>query len=149
MGQLKNDDRTREQKMDAVLENIEKSGNISASCRKAKVARKNIYEWEDTIPEFAKRLAKAKRIGADGLQDEANRRAFDGVLKPIFHQGVKVATVREYSDTLMIVLLKAHKPEMFKEVRQHIGDKDNPIVHEITSTVIFEDMSEQKTKPDQ
>ncbi len=49
------------------------------------------------------------------LEDEARRRAYDGWLEPVFHKGVKVGTVRKFSDTLLIVLLKAHKPEKYRE----------------------------------
>jgi hypothetical protein len=38
---------------------------------------------------------------------EAVRRAKDGYIKPVFHQGVKVGEVREYSDVLLMFMLKA------------------------------------------
>ena len=148
MGRLKNDDRTREEKMQDVLDAIETCGNITASCKKTKVNRKTLYEWEKTIPEFKSALDAARKIGAQGLEDEAIRRAYSGTLKPVFHQGVKVATVREFSDTLLIFLLKGSQPEKFKDRTQLSGDAANPIVHEVKSTVVFEDMSEQQTKPE-
>lgn len=50
-----------------------------------------------------------------GLEDEAHRRAFEGVDKPVFYQGDECGTIREYSDTLAIFLLKAHNPEKYRE----------------------------------
>jgi hypothetical protein len=49
------------------------------------------------------------------LEDEAHRRAFDGTLEPVFHQGDECGTVRKYSDTLAIFLLKAHAPDKYRE----------------------------------
>lgn len=55
------------------------------------------------------------QIGGTALEDEARRRAFEGFDKPIVHQGVITDTVKEYSDTLAIFLLKAHFPEKYRE----------------------------------
>jgi len=40
----------------------------------------------------------------------AVRHAFEGNEKMVFHQGMECGTVREYSDTLTVFLLKTHKP---------------------------------------
>ena len=55
------------------------------------------------------------QIGISALEDEAHRRAFEGVPEPVFHQGVECGSVRKYSDTLAIFLLKAHRPEKYRE----------------------------------
>jgi hypothetical protein len=47
------------------------------------------------------------------LEDEAKRRACNGVLKPVFQGGKKVGVVREYSDTLLIFLLKCWHPARY------------------------------------
>ena len=49
------------------------------------------------------------------LEDEARRRALQGVEKPVFREGRQVGTVTEYSDTLLIFLLKARRPEKFRD----------------------------------
>lgn len=73
------------------------------------------YEWRDEDPAFAAAWERAKAIGMDALEDEATRRAFEGFDRPIVHQGVITATMREYSDTLAIFLLKGGKPEKYRE----------------------------------
>jgi hypothetical protein len=65
--------------------------------------------------EFAKRWADAIEQGTDALEAEARRRAIDGFKRPIFYQGKKVGDETLYSDPLMITLLKAHRPEKFRE----------------------------------
>jgi len=74
-----------------------------------------VYDWRTEDPEFAERWEEAMRIGAEALEDEAKRRAFDGVDEPVFFQGVAMDTVRKYSDTLAIFLLKGAMPEKYRE----------------------------------
>jgi hypothetical protein len=54
-------------------------------------------------------------MGADALEDEANRRAREGVERPVYQGGKFVGAIREFSDTLLIFLLKGLKPEKFRE----------------------------------
>ena len=49
----------------------------------------------------------------DELQGEAVRRAKEGWLEPVFHQGIQVGTRRRYSDRLLMFLLQALRPEKF------------------------------------
>jgi hypothetical protein len=39
----------------------------------------------------------------------------------VFYQGQQFATVRKYSDTLLIFLLKGRKPERYRERVEHSG----------------------------
>ena len=50
--------------------------------------------------------------GIDLLEEEARRRAVDGVNKrPIYHRGVQVGEIAQYSDKLLIFLLERRRPE--------------------------------------
>lgn len=89
--------------------------NVGKACRAAGIGRSAAYAWRKDSPEFAAAWDEALQIGVSALEDEAHRRAFEGVLKPVYHQGKKVGTVREFSDTLAIFLLKAHAPEKYRE----------------------------------
>lgn len=144
----KPDGRTHEQKQAEFLENVAIYGNITEAARKAKLDRKTMYRWRADEPQFAKAWDEAAEIGIEAIEDEGRRRAFKGTLKPIFQGGKKVGTVREYSDTLLIFLLKGAKGSKYKERMQLSGDKENPLAVDIRSTVVFEDMSEQQTKPE-
>jgi hypothetical protein len=64
---------------------------------------------------FARAWEDALEQGTDSLEDEARRRALQGVEKPVFREGRQVGTVTEYSDTLLIFLLKARRPEKFRD----------------------------------
>ncbi len=61
------------------------------------------------------RWAEALREACDILEGEAWRRAVQGVERPIHYQGAQVDTIREYSDTLLIFLLKGARPEKYRE----------------------------------
>ncbi|MDG9966943.1 terminase [Achromobacter mucicolens] len=71
-------------------------------------SRSVVYEWRMADEEFAKAWDQAIRVATLGLEDEARRRAQDGVDEPVFYLGAECGTVRKYSDTLLIFLLKAH-----------------------------------------
>ncbi|SDH23427.1 helix-turn-helix domain-containing protein [Propionivibrio dicarboxylicus] len=94
---------------------VASGGNVSRACEAVNISRQTAYDWRDEDPAFAKEWDRAKSLGLDTLEDEAVRRAFEGVDKPIVHQGVITDTVKDYSDTLMIFLLKGGKPEKYRE----------------------------------
>ena len=52
------------------------------------------------------------------LEPEAIRRAVDGVEKAVYYRGAQVGVEREYSDTLLIFLLKGWKADRYTERRE-------------------------------
>lgn len=88
---------------------------MSRACEAVDIARMTAYQWRENDPAFAQAWDRAKAIGVEALEDEATRRAFEGTEKPVFHQGLECGTIREYSDTLAIFLLKGGKPEKYRE----------------------------------
>lgn len=95
------------------------TGNITAACRAAGITPNTFYQWVDSDAVFVNEFANAKAAVVDRLVDEAMRRAVDGVEKPVgFHKGAPSAYVREYSDTLLMFLLRGLKPDTFdRDVR--------------------------------
>jgi Bacteriophage Sf6, terminase small subunit-like len=89
--------------------------SVTAACDRAVITRRTVYDWRDADPEFAKAWDEAIEAGTDRLEDEAVRRAYEGIDDPVFYQGVKCGVVRKYSDTLLIFMLKARRPEKFKD----------------------------------
>ncbi len=99
----------------AFLEELSKTGNVSASARMAGISRVTAYANRESNEEFAALWDDAIEIATDALELEARRRALEGTIKPVFYQGVSCGQIQEYSDTLMIFLLKAHRPDKFRE----------------------------------
>lgn len=93
----------------------ETGGNVTKACEIAGIGRSAAYEWREADPEFALEWESAIEAGTDELEEEARRRAFQGVNKPVFYKGEKCGFVKEYSDTLLIFLLKGRRPERYRE----------------------------------
>lgn len=91
------------------------SGNVSRACKKAKISRQTAYRTRQSDEPFRAAWAEALEIAVGLLEDEAWRRAQEGVLEPVFWRGQRLGSVRKYSDTLLIFLLKAHKPTVYRE----------------------------------
>jgi hypothetical protein len=97
------------------VDTLRDTGQVTRACEVARVSRKTAYEYRKHDEAFATAWEDARRTSIQLLEDEAFRRAHDGTVKPIFQGGEEVGTVREYSDTLMIFLLKANDPEKYRE----------------------------------
>lgn len=103
--------------------------SVTAACVDAGIARRTAYEWREADEEFRQAWDEAVEEGTDRLEDEAKRRARDGVTEPIYYKGMKVGEVQRHSDTLMIFLLKARRPDKYKDriANEHTGKDGGPI----------------------
>ena len=111
------------EKREKFLDGLGKSCNVSKACKLAGIARNSAYLWRDDDKVFAAEWDKAIEQAADLLEEEAIRRAKDGVKKPVYRGGRLVGYVTEYSDTLLIFLLKGAKPQKYAERKDlnHLG----------------------------
>lgn len=101
--------------MDAFFHCLSRNGNVTLTCNELNLNRVEVYQLKkDEV--FLARFNAAMSLGIDSWEDEAVRRAFDGYLKPVFQQGMKVGEVREYSDMLATMILKGGKPERYNSV---------------------------------
>jgi hypothetical protein len=108
------------------------------------VNRVTAYDVREKDPEFAALWEEALEIATARMEAEARRRAVRGTLKPVFYEGSVCGHIREYSDTLMIFLLKAHKPGMYRDNKVVVtGDPSNPLKHEHSGTVTVTDRIER------
>ncbi len=97
------------------LMHFAKSGIQGQACSLAGVSRVTVHHWKMEDKIFADLYEEAIVISIEALEIEARRRAMDGLAKPVFYQGMRCGTVQEYSDTLLVLLLKAHKPDKYRE----------------------------------
>lgn len=117
------------------LEKLREHANISRAAKDAGISRKTVYKERDNSTTFANEWDDALEEGIDYLEEEARRRAFEGVDEPLMFQGIKVGTVRKYSDTLMIFLLKGRRPDVYGDKLKHQGDPNAPL----TVRVVYDD----------
>lgn len=118
------------------------NGNVSRSAQIAGVSRTEVYNERNEQPDFAKQWDEALEAACDLMEEEARRRAYYGTRKPVYHQGVVCGEIQEYSDTLMIFLLKGARPQKYREnVRQEIvGDEEKPVSVKIVKGVSMDDI---------
>jgi hypothetical protein len=143
------------------LEAFRQNGNVRLAAQLAGVGRTTVYDHKKDDPDFAKAFDEAAQDAADSLEAEARRRAIEGVNEPVVHQG-KVSgvwvnhageqvtegtpgakliplTVKKYSDTLLIFLLKGRRPDVF-------GDKTTIMNH---GDITLRNLSDGKAAADQ
>lgn len=89
--------------------------NVTQSAAVIGVSRQHVHHKRRNDKEFAKRWEDAIEQGIDALEAEARRRAKEGFKRPIYYQGKHVGDETLYSDPLMITLLKAHRPDKFRD----------------------------------
>ena len=99
------------------LEALADTGSVSTAAAVAGTSRTRVYELRRVDPTFANAWQEAEDIAADRLEDEARRRALEGVPELLVSAGKLVRddegqpiTVRRYSDNLLLALLRAHRP---------------------------------------
>lgn len=86
------------------LEALCLGGTISGACRACRISRTTPYRWADTDPQYAEALSGAREVGVQSLEDWALARAKDE---------------RNPSDRLTEFLLKAMRPEVYRERVDH------------------------------
>lgn len=133
------------------------TGNVRLAAISAKINRVAHYRWlaEDEV--YAEAFAEAQTEAGERLEEEARRRAIEGVRRVKFYKGLPILlpvydkrgrpvldgagnqtyepyAEHEYSDTLLIFLLKGAFPEKYKDrVQTQITDAkdETPKVIEI------------------
>lgn len=109
------------------------TASITRAARAARIERALHYRWLEDDPEYVKAFQAAQIEAATLLEDEAVRRAYEGVKKPLTYQGQFTYRKRhnpktnkleeygaplaiiEYSDTLMMFLLRGFSPEKYRD----------------------------------
>lgn len=121
-------DEIRHPKKRAFLAAYAEGGNITAAADAARMHRQRHYQWLAEDPAYAAAFEQAGEQAADRLEQEARRRATEGVRKErvFFYKGAVITdeagepireVTTEYSDTLLIFLLKGVRPDKYAERR--------------------------------
>ena len=118
-------------KREAFLAAYAQLGNITAAAKAAGIERKTHYLWLRDR-RYKRAAEEAEAQATERMEQEAWRRAVVGADKPVYWRGVKVDTVKEYSDVLLIFLLKARRPERYRERYEHSGPGGGPIPAEVS-----------------
>lgn len=118
------------------IDRLRKSPNVSAAAKAAGYSRGHVYRVRDEDEEFKAAWQEALDSALDTAEGELYRRAVRGTVKKVYYQDKHIDTVREYSDTLLIFLLKSHKPEVYRETikNEHSGKLELEYVNDWRNT---------------
>jgi hypothetical protein len=134
------------------LEQLREHANVSKAAREAVVTRQMAYHerqghkalelWDDAIEE-----------GVDNAEEEAYRRAVHGVEKPVHYQGERVDKIQEFSDTLLIFLLKGRRSQIYGDKKKLVGPDEGPIqvievIDEVEDEAEGEDLDDDEGFPE-
>lgn len=127
------------------LEAFRRHGNVSWACQEAGVAsRASVYQWQEHDDQFAAAFREAEVEATEVLEREMHRRAVEGVRRLKFDKDGEALidpetgqlyTEMHYSDTLLIVALKARAPDKYRE-RLDVRRTDQPVVTGIPSDLL-------------
>lgn len=113
------------------IQTLRQTGNVRLACHQAGVSRKEAYRQRERVPVFAAEWDDALEDAIDVLEAEARKR------------GMAV------SDTLLIFLLKAHRPEKYRETirQEHSGPDGAPMRFTIRIAGRQDDDSDTRALP--
>lgn len=118
--------RFTEQKGAEFIRHLREGATVVLAAHLVGLSRTTLYQKRVEDPEFSSAWDVAYEQGTDALEAEAERRAVKGVTKPVYHKGEVCGHVQEFSDILLIFLLKARRPEKFRD-RVDLSNKDGSI----------------------
>ena len=119
-------------KKSAFLAAFAVTASISAAALACKIDRRLHYRWLKEDPDYPARFNEVRDEAAQMLEDEAVRRANEGVAEPVVYQGAlcfetridakgvekktnKPLVIRRYADALLMFLLRGMRPEKYRE----------------------------------
>ena len=124
------------------------TGSVTGAAAAARIHRSTHYRRLKSDPTYQAAFEAAGEVAIGVLEDEALRRAVEGVPEPVTYQGQfsylpkldeadnvvldpegrpirgKLVSIRRYSDSLLMFLLRGARPEKYRE-RHHMDVNAN------------------------
>src|SRR5262249_36791287 len=97
-----------ERKRAIYLKALAEGASYGEAAAKIGVTRQAVDWVRAHEPEFARRVAAARKTAASILEDTAWNRAVNGWEEPVYQGGKQVGTVRRFSDGNLQMLLKGY-----------------------------------------
>lgn len=115
-------------KMVAFAAAYAKIGTLTHAAEKSGVSYSSHKQWYARFPDVYPHLIEiAEECAADALEKAARQRASDGIDRPVFQGGRAVGKLREYSDSLLIFLLKGARPNRYRDNVSVTGAGGGPL----------------------
>ena len=135
----------------AFIQSLSQIPNITVACEAAKITRTTAYRARDTSRRFANQWDRAVTAGIERLEARCWVRASVGLKRGVWMKDengrpVRVEEVAEVSDGLAALLLKAHKPEKYREtVNQVLTNPDGTALAPISVNIVGGSVPETKS----
>ncbi len=98
------------------LEVLAKTGRVAEAARACGYTdTATLQHFRRNDEDFAEAWEHALEAAAHVLEEEAIRRATEGVLEPVFYKGHVAGYKTNYSDTLLMFILRGLKPGVYRE----------------------------------
>lgn len=110
--------RARAEEKETFLRVLARTRNVSAGAREIQRDRTTLYDWRERDAEFRERwddTLRIREVDVDSLEASVFERAENGWLEPVYHNGRPVGTVRKFSPTLSLEVLRVHRKKYRKE----------------------------------
>jgi hypothetical protein len=101
--------------------------NVSEAARSVGVSRGYAYQYKLEHRDFAEQWDEAEQEAVDAVELEARRRGVEGWEEPVFYKGQQCGTIRRYSDRMLEILLKGHRPEKYADRKVLTGKDGGPV----------------------
>ena len=111
---------------EAFLIKLAETGHVADSCRAVGLNRITAYGRKRDDADFRDRWEVAHQIGMSTLEDEAKRRAYEGVTKGIYYKGDRVDEEIVYSDQLLMFLMQG-RDARYKRKQEITGADGGPL----------------------
>jgi len=120
---------------------------INKSCEAAGITKYTVFLWNRDDLDFKKRYDDAEIVVGNNLEDEARRRACEGVERTVYQGGRDVGKFREYSDGLLRFLIRGAKPEKYADrTKQEIAITDDVDLRHIDTSDLIRLVNEERKK---
>lgn len=111
----------------AFLATLAETGHVKNSCEAVGLNRITAYTRRRDDEDFRKLWEEAHQIGMSCLEDEAKRRAYEGVTKGVYYKGDRVDEEVVYSDALLMFLMQG-RDTRYKRKQEITGADGGPLL---------------------
>jgi hypothetical protein len=98
----------------ACLAAYRKTFSVRATAKRPGIAETRHHHWLQQDAAYRQAFASVQSEVVDNLRDQVLELAVEGWVEPVFYRGRQCGTIRHYSDRLLMLLLKAWKPEKYR-----------------------------------
>ncbi|WP_156340385.1 hypothetical protein [Sphingomonas sp. Leaf17] len=92
---------------------LRETANVARAAREAGLGTSGLYKYRAGHAAFAEQWDAAVAEALDALEDALIHRAKHGTERAVFYRGGVVGSVKTYSDTLGMFVLRGRRPEIY------------------------------------